>query len=165
MLSALIIAKDEARNITRAVEALAGLVDEVVVVDTGSTDDTRVLAKAAGARVIESPWLGYGPTKNWGATQCRRDWILSVDADEVPDGELSTFVKTLTPEPGVVYGVRRVTNYCGHWVGHGAWGTDVVWRLYDRRGVRWDERVVHENLQLGDGVAREMAPGKLLDCS
>ena len=159
-ISALIVARDEAARISAVVAAVRPLVSEVVVVDTGSRDETAVLAKAAGARVLHSAWLGYGPTKNWGAEQCAHDWIWSLDADEVPDETLGTYVKTLHPAADTVYGMRRVTNYCGHWVKHGAWGRDIVWRVYDRRAVRWDERAVHENLIWGG--RRERLGGRLL---
>ena len=164
-ISALFVVRDEAANIGRAVAAVRPLVGEVVVVDTGSADATRVLAKAAGARVLESGWHGYGPTKNLGAGACLHDWVLSLDADEVPDGELAAALADFAPEAGKVYGVRRVTNYGGRWIEHGAWGRDVVWRLYDRRVVRWDERVVHENLIVSSGLERARLPGRLLHFS
>ena len=159
-LSALVVAKDEAARITAVVAAVRPLVAEVVVVDTGSSDETAALAGAAGARVLHSRWLGYGPTKNWGAEQCAHDWIWSLDADEVPDAALGTCIRTLRPAAATVYGMRRVTNYRGRWIEHGAWGRDVVWRVYDRRAVRWDERPVHENL-IWEG-RRERLAGRLL---
>ena len=151
MLSVLIVVKNEAANIARAVGAVIDHCAEVVVVDTGSTDATVVLAKAAGARVLHSEWRGYGPTKNWGAGQCRHDWIWSLDADEVPDEDLLAAVAKTRRDvsidaPTDVFGMRRVTNYCGHWVEHGAWGRDIVWRVYHRGHARWDERAVHEKL-------------------
>ena len=164
-ISALFVVRDEAVNIERAVAAVRPLVDEVVVVDTGSEDATPVLAKAAGARVVKSAWLGYGPTKNLGAGACLHDWVLSLDADEVPDAGLSAALRGFFPEARHVYGVRRVTNYCGRWIEHGAWGRDEVWRLYDRRDVRWDERVVHENLILPEGITRVRLAGRLLHYS
>ena len=166
MLSVLIIAKNEAANIGRTVAAVVEHCAEVVVVDTGSTDATVVLAKAAGARVLHSPWLGYGPTKNWGAEQCAHDWIWSLDADEVPDENLLAAVaKTRRNEATAVYGMRRITNYCGHWVKHGGWGRDIVWRLYHRGVSRWDERAVHEKLIGASTRSREVIHGKLLHYS
>ena len=164
-VSALFVVRDEAANIERAVAGVLGLVDEVVVVDTGSVDATAVLAKAAGARVLQSPWLGYGPTKNFGASACAHDWVLSLDADEVPDESLSAALRATAPTEGTVYGVRRVTNFCGHWVRHGAWGRDVVWRLYDRRAAAWDAAEVHETLVPQAGGARVTLPGELLHYS
>ena len=164
-ISALLVVRDEAANIERAVRGVRELVAEVVVVDTGSTDATAVLAKAEGARVLHSPWLGYGPTKNWGAGQCHHDWVLSLDADEVPDAKLSRVLEKFEVASGMIYGVRRVTNYCGHWVRYGAWRRDTVWRLYDRREAQWDERVVHERLVGQDGTRRQQLPGTLLHYS
>ena len=164
-ISALFVVRDEAAVIVRAVAAVRALVDEVVVVDTGSVDATPVLAKAAGARVLKSAWKGYGPTKNIGAEACLHDWVLSLDADEVPDAALAAALTGFAPEAGHVYGFRRVTNYCGQWIEHGAWGRDTVWRLYDRRSVRWDERVVHEKLVVPEGGCRVGLPGRLLHYS
>ena len=146
MISVLIVARDEAPRIAAVVEAVRAHVTEVLVVDTGSVDETPVLAKAAGARVISTAWQGYGPTKTWGAQQASHDWIWSLDADEIPDAELLAEVTTQPLAEGTVYGMRRVTNFCGHWVEYGAWGRDIVWRLYHRDDAEWDERPVHENL-------------------
>ncbi len=166
MLSVLIVVKNEAANIERAIGAVIDHCAEVVVVDTGSTDATVLLAKAAGARVLHSLWLGYGPTKNWAAEQCRYDWIWSIDADEAPDAALLAAVaKTSFASADTVYGMRRVTNYCGHWVEHGAWGRDTVWRIYDRRTSRWDERPVHEKLVSAKDGPREVIMGRLLHYS
>lgn len=163
-IAALFVVRDEGENIERAVRAVRPAVAEVVVVDTGSADGTPALAQAAGARVLHRPWRGYGPTKNAAAVACACDWVLSLDGDEVPDETLAGVLATLRPEAGVVYGVRRVTNYLGRWIEHGAWGRDVVWRLYDRRAARWDDRVVHEGLIAAD-LRRVTLPGRLLHYS
>ena len=163
------MARDEAANVTRCVEGARALVAEVLVVDTGSRDDTAALARAAGARVLEVDWRGYGPTKNWGAERAEHDWIVSLDADEVPDTALADALRSLDlAEPREVFGLRRVTQFRGHWVRHGNWGGDVVWRVYHRGRAGWDARPVHERLVgLGgdEQLRRTVLPGELLHYS
>ncbi len=166
MISALIVARDEAHQIAKVVDALRGQVAEIVVVDTGSRDATAQVAAAAGARVLHIEWLGYGPTKNWAAQQVQHDWILSLDADEVPDQALLDAIRACSLTHGKVYGMRRITNFCGHWVEHGAWQRDIVWRLYHRAEARWDERPVHESLvppsDTNIALARDVLAGRLM---
>ncbi len=81
-LSVFIIARDEADRIARPIESVIGWVDEVIVIDSGSTDETVAVAEQLGARVIRNDWPGYGPQKRFGEDQCRNDWLLNLDADE-----------------------------------------------------------------------------------
>ena len=159
MLSAVIIAKNEADNIERVISSLHGVVSEVIVVDSGSTDGTQALSKALGARVIETKWQGYGQTKNWGAAQATNPWILSLDADEELSDHLKRTIGRLDLDklngavaerttPSQVYGFKRLTQFCGNWIHHGAWSRDVVWRIYHRDHTRWSERPVHETLEI-----------------
>ncbi len=158
MLSAVIIARNEADNIERVINSLLGVVSEVVIIDSGSTDGTQQLAHALGARVIETEWRGYGPTKNWGAMQATNPWILSLDADEELSDHLRRTIGRLDLDklaitasgavpPRQVYGFKRLTKFCGKWIHHGAWSRDVVWRIYHRDHARWSERPVHETLE------------------
>ncbi len=164
-LTALISARDERDRIVACVAAAKRVAGEVLVVDNGSTDGTQQLAAAAGARVLSTAWLGYGATKNWGAERVSTPWVLSLDADEVPDAELAAALLALKPVEGEVYGLRRLTEFCGHWVRHGSWSRDTVWRVYARAEARWSDRAVHERLQLSDGVERRILPGRLLHYS
>ena len=166
--STLIIVRDARDTIGRVVAAAQRVSAEVVVIDSGSADGTQAIAEGAGARVVAQAWLGYGPQKNYGATLCRHDWVLSLDADEVPDATmqeaLRAFAKT-DVAPTQVHGLLRVTDYCGRWVRHGAWRDDVVWRLYHRDHARWDDRPVHESLLTAPGAQRSVLPGELLHYS
>ena len=149
MLSAVIIARNEAANIERVIQSVLGVVTEVVVVDSGSTDGTQQLAKALGARVLETEWKGYGATKNWGAAQANNPWILSLDADEELTEHLRTTIGRLSLDelsPKPVYKFKRTTQFCGKWIHHGAWSRDMVWRLYHREVASWNTRPVHETL-------------------
>lgn len=94
-VSAFIIAKNEEVRIGRVIEALRGWVDDIVVVDSGSTDRTVEIAQAQGAQVHFNPWTGYGPQKSFGERLCRHDWVLNVDADEVVSPELAAEIRAL----------------------------------------------------------------------
>src|SRR4051795_10251899 len=94
-LSVFIIAQDEADRIGDAIRAVRDLSDDVVVVDSGSTDATPAVAVGLGARVISNPWPGYGPQKRFAEEQCRHEWLLNADADEVVPPELKTAIRAL----------------------------------------------------------------------
>jgi len=114
-LSAFIIARDEEARIGRTLAALRGLADDIVVVDSGSTDRTVAIAQACGARVIVRAWDGYGPQKRFAEAQCRHGWLLNVDADEVVTPELATEIRALlegTPPAGA-YNIRILNVYPG----------------------------------------------------
>ena len=172
MLSAVIIARNEAANIERVIKSLHGIVTEVVVVDSGSTDNTQHLARAMGAIVLETEWQGYGSTKNWGAAQATNPWILSLDADEELSNHLKRTIGRLSLDrlavstsgafaPRQVYGFKRLTQFCGEWIHHGAWSRDIVWRIYHRDNAKWSTRAVHETLEFGKETQELQLAGEL----
>ena len=140
----------------RIVECLASLscCNEVIVVDSGSTDRTRELAKAKGARVIERPWDGYSKQKNFAAEQSRNDWILSVDADERLSIELADEIATWKKrDPSArAFSVPRRVFYLGRWIKHSGWYPDRKVRLYDRRFCRWEGDFVHESMKVEGSI-------------
>src|SRR5438105_14532930 len=140
----------------RIVECLASLscCDEVIVVDSGSTDRTRDLAKAKGARVVERPWEGYSKQKNFAAGQARNEWILSIDADERLSIELAgEIVKWKKQEPSSrAFSMPRRVFYLGRWIKHSGWYPDRKVRLYDRRFCRWEGDFVHESMKVDGNV-------------
>ncbi len=148
-LSAAIITLDEERNIARALESLR-CCDEVVVVDSGSTDRTAEIASKLGARVIESPWSGYAKQKNFAAENASSDWILSIDADEALsealEGEIWQ-IKKNGPQFDA-YTMPRLAQYMGKWILHSGWHPDRKVRLYDRRKARWVGDYVHESVHV-----------------
>ncbi len=151
MISAVVIAKNEEARIGPCIEALTKVSDDVIVLDSGSTDATIKIATEKGAIVKNIKWQGYGPTKNLGKKYIKHDWILSIDADEVLSDELIDEINTLGLNPKNVYAINILTNYCGKWIYHSGWYPSYKKRLYHSKFVKWDEREVHENLTWKDG--------------
>lgn len=150
-LSCFIIARNEADRIVRTIRAVKDWVDEVVVIDSGSSDGTQKLAEAEGARVIFNAWPGFGPQKRFGETQCRNEWLLNLDADEVVSPALAEEIKTLfaggMPALGV-YALPINDIYPGHSKPR-LWANDYVQpRLYDRRRVRFKDSPIHDSLDV-----------------
>ena len=160
-ISAVIITWNEERRLPRALESLSvvpAVVDEVLVVDSGSTDRTREIAESAGARVIAHPWEGYARQKNFGASQAKHPWILSLDADEALSPELAAELRQIKEAgPGDAAGFRmpRLARFQGRWIRHSGWYPDYKLRLYDRRRGRWVGDYVHERVEV-DGPVREL---------
>lgn len=146
MISAVVITLNEARNIEDCVKALKQVTDDVIVLDSGSSDGTQEIATKNGAKVISIKWKGYGPTKNMANDLVKNDWILSIDADEVLTPELIEEIKQTELDPQNIYAINILPNYCGEWIYHSGWFPSYKKRLYHRHTVRWDEREVHENL-------------------
>jgi glycosyltransferase involved in cell wall biosynthesis len=155
-ISATIVTLNEERNLPRALESLT-CVDEIVVVDSGSTDRTVEIARTYGARVIEQSWLGYAAQKNFAATAAANDWVLAIDADESLSELLQAEIMALRQTDPHVPGFRfpRRAQYLGGWINHSGWYPDAKVRLYDRRRGRWVGDYVHESVRV-DG-----APGEL----
>jgi glycosyltransferase involved in cell wall biosynthesis len=147
-ITATIITQDEERNIARAIESLR-CCDEILIVDSGSTDRTVELAENLGARVIEAGWRGYAAQKNWAAEQASNDWILSLDADEALSEALEAEIwglKKKGPEYDA-YTMPRLARYLGRWILHSGWYPDRKVRLYRRGKAKWVGDVVHESVQ------------------
>jgi glycosyltransferase involved in cell wall biosynthesis len=146
-ITATIITRDEERNIARAIESLR-CCDEILIVDSGSTDRTTELAEKLGARVVEAGWRGYSGQKNWAAEQAANDWILSIDADEALSEALEAEIWNLkkTGPRFDAYTMPRLARYLGRWVLHSGWYPDRKIRLYDRRKARWVGDFVHESV-------------------
>jgi glycosyltransferase involved in cell wall biosynthesis len=151
-ISVTLITLNEERNIARALESVRWA-DDVVVVDSGSTDRTLEIAKASGARVFQNAWKGYGQQKNFAQAQARHDWVLNIDADEVVPAELAreiqARVQSAETRPAVRgFSIPRLTWYLGRWIRHGGWYPNYLVRLADRRHARWTEPNVHEALEV-----------------
>ena len=154
-LSVTVITRNEAANLAAALESVAWA-DEVVVVDSGSTDDTIAIARRVTDRVIVREWPGYSAQKNFAAGQASHDWILSLDADERVTGALGDEIRALLQaEPACRgYRVPRVSHYLGRWIRTTDWYPDYQLRLYDRRAGRWEGAFVHEGVAVDGPVGR-----------
>ncbi len=152
-ISATIITYNEERNLPRAIESLR-CADEIVVVDSGSTDRTVELARKLGARVVETVWRGYAKQKNFAAEQASHDWILSLDADESLSEALEAEIwrlKKAGPQFDA-YTMPRLARYLGRWIRHSGWHPDRKVRLYDRRKAEWVGDYVHESVRAAGSV-------------
>jgi glycosyltransferase involved in cell wall biosynthesis len=156
LISATIVALNEERNIRRAIESLS-CVDEVVVIDSGSTDRTPEIAAQLGARVVEQPWRGYAGQKNFAAKNAANSWILSLDADEALTPELASEILALKQtEPQIDgYTMPRRAQYLGRWIHHSGWYPDRKVRLYNRERASWFGDYVHESVRV-NGAAGEL---------
>jgi len=161
-LSVVIITLNDEHNIGRAL-ASAAFAGEVLVVDSGSSDRTRELAAAGGARVLVHEWRGYGQQKNWALSQVSQPWVLFLDADEELSPELRSEIEAFLKANGEVRGTRyggadfpRKTWFLGRWILHGGWYPNRLVRLVRKEGARWTEPEVHEEL---------VAPGPVLPMS
>lgn len=151
-ISCFIIALNEADRIARTIRSARTLAGEVVVVDSGSTDGTQSIAEAEGARVIFNAWPGFGQQKRFAEDQCRNDWLLNLDADEVVTPELAQEIRTLFAAgepPLAVYGMRVSQVYPGAQKPR-LWARDhYCLRLYDRRRVRFKNSTLHDSVDPG----------------
>lgn len=145
-LSAVIITKNEATNIARCLESLKGVVDEILLIDAFSTDDTVKIAEASGAKIVRKKWEGYSQNKNYGNQMAKHDWILSIDADEVLSKELSISIQSLEFVENQIYSINRLNNYCGQWIRYCSWHPDWNNRLFHRKTAKWKGDFVHEKL-------------------
>jgi len=162
-LSVVIITKNEARVIGNTLESTRRLTDDVVVVDSGSTDGTLDICQQFGARIVATGWDGYGNNKNKGSAAARHDWIFSLDADEAIDEELkSSLQKISLQKENVVYQFRRRNFFCGKEIKHGEWGRDKVRRIYNKNMVSWNEADVHEELVSKEVTITREIKGSLL---
>lgn len=148
-ISCFIIAQNEADRIVAAIRSVRDWVDEIVVVDSGSTDGTGTLATTQGARVIHNVWPGFGQQKRFAEDQCRNDWLLNIDADEVITSELAAEMKALFRDGApraAAYGMQVRLIYPG-WQRPRHWGHDhYCLRLYDRKRVRFRDSTIHDSV-------------------
>jgi glycosyltransferase involved in cell wall biosynthesis len=147
-LSVTVVAKNEAADLGAALASVAWA-DEIVVVDSHSTDDTVAIARRHTDRVVVHDWLGHIEQKNFAASLAAHDWILSLDADERVTPALAAEIRAVlaAEPPHAAFRIPRVTWHLGRWVRSTDWYPDHQDRLYDRRRARWTGRYVHEALR------------------
>ena len=161
-LSGIVITRNAAAQLPACLAALA-FCDEIVVVDSGSSDETITIARQDGARVIEQEWLGFGPQKQFAVDQARNDWVLCVDADERVSDELRESIDAELAAPKfLAYRFARCNRFMGRYLRHGEGYPDWSLRLFDRRHARWSADVVHEKV-IAAGAVGELVGDLLHD--
>jgi glycosyltransferase involved in cell wall biosynthesis len=150
-LSACIITFNEEENIARCLNSLKGLVDDIVVVDSLSTDNTVKIAESMGARVFLRKFTGYGEQKYYAQEAAKNDWVFSIDADEEISIKLAKKIKEALIAPQhEAYTVNILTNYCGRWIFHCGWYPQPKIRLWNRMKASMLNDKVHEGIKLTD---------------
>jgi glycosyltransferase involved in cell wall biosynthesis len=155
-LSVIVITKNEAHDIEDCLKSVA-FADEWIVVDSGSTDDTRERAARLGAKVTSTnDWPGFGAQKNRALALAQGAWVLSIDADERVDEALAARIRAAVEAdgPAAGYEIDRLSSFCGQWMRHGDWYPDRVLRLFRRSRGRFSDDLVHERLIVDGPVAR-----------
>jgi len=161
-LSVILITRNEAAHIGDCIDSVLPLAAQIVVVDSGSTDDTVQIARAKGATVVVTQdWPGFGPQKNRALDLATQSWVLSIDADERVTPELAQEIRRViggqqasdasakaqaTPNQNA-YKMARLSNFCGHWIRHSDWWPDYVVRLFRRGTARFSDAIVHERVE------------------
>ncbi|GAB3415360.1 glycosyltransferase family 2 protein [Niabella aquatica] len=145
-VSVVILTKNAAATIASAVSSALQVSDDVIVVDSHSTDSTVDIAARCGAKTINITWCGYGNARNHGAEIAQHPFILNIDADEVITKLLADEINRLVPEAATIYGFKRLNHLGTKKIIHGEWGNDRVWRLYNKNETRWNLDEVHETL-------------------
>jgi len=153
-LSVIIITKDEEAHIAACLDSVA-FADEIIVVDSGSSDRTCEIARNKGARVVSTDdWPGFGPQKNRALDLATQDWVLSIDADERVTPELAQAIQEAIRQPRAeAYEIARLSNFCGRWIRHSGWWPDHVLRLFKRGTARFTDAAVHERVMASGPVA------------
>lgn len=150
-LTVIVITKNEALNIEACLRSVLAA-DQIVVLDSGSSDRTRELAASLGAEVHQSQdWAGFGPQKNRALVRARCSWVLSLDADErVSPALMAEIIEAIQSNRADGYSMPRVTQFCDQWIKHCGWAPDRVLRLFRRKHAVFSDDFVHEKLLLID---------------
>jgi glycosyltransferase involved in cell wall biosynthesis len=157
-LSLSIIARNEEANIARCLRSAAGLAQEIVVVDSGSTDRTRQIAEGFGAKVTHQDWLGHRDQKNVALGLCTQPWVLALDCDEELSAELRQsiegFFREALPDRFDGAECNRKVWFLGRWITHGDWYPDRKLRLFRRDKAKWAGSPEHDYVELNGAVSR-----------
>ncbi|NOQ36761.1 MAG: glycosyltransferase [Methylococcaceae bacterium] len=155
MLSIIIIVKNESKHISRCLASVS-FADEIIVLDSGSNDDTVELCKQYTDKVFITDWLGFGVQKQRALDKARHDWVLSIDADEQVTSELQAEIKQAMQTSGVdAFEIPRLSSYCGKNIKHAGWWPDYVLRLFKREAGKFTEDLVHERI-IVDGTIKQL---------
>jgi glycosyltransferase involved in cell wall biosynthesis len=158
-ISVIVIAKDEAAVIERCLGSVSWA-DEIVVLDSGSRDDTVVLARRHTPNVHVTDWPGFGPQKNRALDHATGDWVLSLDADEWVSEELARALRDAARDPGphAAFRMPRSSSFCGREMRHSGWWPDHVIRFFRRGAARFSDDLVHERLVVDGSIGTLRVP-------
>lgn len=165
-LSVVIITFNEEKNIGRCIDSIKNVADEIIVVDSCSSDKTAEIAKSKGAEVKLQPFLGYVEQKNMALEVAANDFVLSLDADEALDKTLEASILRVKKDFSFKgYSMNRCTNYCGKYIRHGSWYPDTKLRLVDKKNAYWGGDNPHDKLIMKDDSAIHHLKGDILHFS
>lgn len=161
-LSATIITLNEERNIERCILSLQGVADEIIVLDSFSTDKTEEICRQYKVRFEQRAWAGYSQSKNYVNSLASHDYIFSIDADEALSEALKASILA-AKEKGLtgVYSLNRLTNYLGTWIKHSGWYPDVKTRIFPKATSKWVGEYVHEELEIEGNPEPKLLTGDL----
>ena len=154
-IAVIIISKNEAANIRACLESVAWA-DEIIVVDSGSEDDTVAICREFTPHVYSHDWPGFGAQKNRALSYASKDWVLSLDADERVSPELRREIEAAINNSNAVaaFDIPRLSNYCGRFMRHSGWHPDYVLRLFRRGSAKFSDDLVHERLLVMGATAK-----------
>lgn len=165
-LSVVIITLNEEKNLERCLRSVTRVADEIVVLDSFSTDTTLEIARSFNAAIYQEKFEGYVRQRNLANAKATHDWILALDADEVLTAELEQSILQVKNDPQhKAYQLARLTNYCGKWIKHCGWYPDKKIRLFDRTTGMWKGQQVHEYWEMHDSTSVGDLNGDLLHYS
>jgi glycosyltransferase involved in cell wall biosynthesis len=162
-ISVVIITLNVEKTIKRCLDSIQDVADEILVVDSYSTDQTEEICKQYNARFLKHPFEGFRQQKNWAMAQARYDYILSIDADEALSETLKKSILTVKNDwTNDAYHFNRFNNYCGQWIKHSNWYPDRKVRLFDRRKGEWGGINPHDKFILSNNSVSKFLEGDLL---
>ena len=161
--SVVIACNNEEDIIGKTLQSLQDFAPDIVIYDNGSTDNTIEIVKTYPVNLIQGPWEGFGKTKNKANGFAKYDWILGLDADEIPDEEMKEVLSNLSGLDETTVCKFRFKNFLGNqWIRYGEWGNDKHIRLFNRKNVKWNEAEVHEQLIFPAEVRVKELKGNIL---
>lgn len=167
-ISAVIIAFNEEENIAAAIQSIVWA-DEILVVDSESTDKTRAIAESSNAKVLTKKWQGFSKQKQFAVDNAAHDWIFSLDADERVSDLLRSEILKLKNQPenslASGYKIPRITFYMNRWIRHGGWHPDWQLRFFNRTKGKWKDVLIHESVQMQEGGRIGKLSGEILHYS
>jgi glycosyltransferase involved in cell wall biosynthesis len=165
-LSVVIISFNEEKNIGRCIDSVKDIADEIILLDSNSTDDTVAISESKGAVVTQEAFKGYIQQKNRAVELASNNFVLSLDADEALDPVLINSISKVKQQfQNSAYRMNRLSNYCGKFIRHGSWYPDAKVRLFDRRSARWGGTNPHDKIVLEEGMHVEHLKGNILHYS